>query len=689
MTDLNPLLCKHELPSFDRITPELAEKTIPGILATVEAQLVRLEAEAAPSWEGCMAPLFALMEPLDYAWGIVSHLHGVMNTPDWRRIHDKLQPQVVAFSTRTGQSEPIYRAMRTLRDGEAWSQLGEAQRRLITSAMAGARMAGVGLPADKRQRMGALHDELAAASTAFSNHLLDATKAFALELSTADDIVGLPPSLLASAAAAARRAGKDASSPEKGPWRITLEAPLFIPFMQYSQRRDHRETLYRAFVTRAAAGEFDNTALIDRILAGRREMAALLDTASYADLILQRRMAGAVEAVDRLTARVRDVARPVALQEHADLCAFAREQGHSEPLRHWDIAFWSEQMRKQRFGFDDEDLRPYFQFPDVLAGMFALAQELFAITIRPADGKTPVWHPDVRFFEVFDSDNRLIAAFYLDPYSRPETKRGGAWMDNVRPRKRLPDNTLVYPVAYLVCNQALPVGDAPALMTLNEITTLFHEFGHALQHLLTTVEIPEASGIHNVEWDAVELPSQFMENWCFHAPVLKGISRHITTGESLPDGLIASITESRYFRAGSASLRQLLFGAVDMELHARYKADDPRSPNTVKEALAADFAILPPLPEDRLLCGFSHIFAGGYAAGYYSYKWAEVLSADAFGAFIEAGLDNREATRQVGQRFRDTILAAGGSLHPMDVFKAFRGRGPDPDALLRQMRLLP
>jgi len=688
MPETNPLLLINQLPSFDRITPDLAERTLPRILETAATQLARLEADATPCWEGCMEPLFTLMEPLDYAWGIVSHLHSVMNTPEWRRVHETLQPQIVAFSTRTGQSEPLYRAMRAIRDGESWDKLDEARQRLITSALFSARTSGVGLPAAARERMGTLHDQLAAASTTFSNHLLDATKAFALELNSADDIANLPVSLVAAAAATARRAGKTESTTENGPWHITLEAPLFMPFMQYSTRRDHRETLYRAFVTRAADGEFDNTALIDRILAGRREMAALLDAGSYANLILQSRMADDIAAVDRLTARLREAARPAAEREHAALADFARLHGQGEPLMPWDIAFWSEQMRKARFDFDDETLRPYLQFPRVLEALFELAYRLFGVSIQPADGQTPVWHPDVRFFEIRDADGSPRASFFLDPYSRPETKRGGAWMDAVRPRKRLADGSRINPAAYLVCNQSLPDGDRPALMTLNEVTTLFHEFGHALQHLLTTVDIPAASGIHNVEWDAVELASQFMENWCYHAPVLGRMSRHIETGAPLPDALIARIIEARTFRAGSTTLRQLLFGAVDMELHARYGDTDNRTPNAIKEALAPAYSVLPVLPVDRFLCGFAHIFAGGYAAGYYSYKWAEVLSADAFAAFEDAGLDNPGALEKVGRRFRDTVLADGGARHPMAVFRDFRGRNPDPEALLRQMRLL-
>lgn len=688
MKSINPLLLTYELPPFDRLRPDDAEAAIPQILHDAEVALATLEASASPSWEGCMEPLLALTEPLDYAWGIVSHLHGVMNTAEWRQTHEKLQPSVVAFSTRVGQSEPVYQALRQLRDSEAWHTLDEARQRLITTAMFNARTAGVGLPPAQRERMFALHDRLASASTAFSNHVLDATKAFSLTLTTEADCAGLPPSLLTAASASARRNGHPESTPERGPWGIALDAPLFIPFMQYSTRRDLRETLYRAFVTRASDGDTDNTELIERILADRREMATLLEAGTYADLILQTRMAQNVAAVDRLTTRVRDIARPAAEREHEELKAFALKNGQDGPLMPWDVSFWSEQMRKDRFHFDDEDLRPYFQFPDVLDGLFKLAKRLFNITVKAADSKTPVWHPDVRFYDVYDATGTLIAGFYLDPYSRPETKRGGAWMDSVRPRKRLKDGTLITPVAYLICNQTLPAGSVPSLMTMNEITTLFHEFGHVIHHLLTTVDIPAASGIHNVEWDAVELPSQFMENWCYHAPVLRSMSRHIDTGEPLPDAMIAQIAGARTFRAGAATLRQLLFGAVDMELHARYTPGGSTTSNQVKETLATAYTLLPMLPEDRFLCGFSHIFAGGYAAGYYSYKWAEVLSADAFAAFEEAGLDQPDALAVTGRRFRETVLAGGGSRHPMEIFKAFRGREPDPEALLRQMNLL-
>ncbi len=688
MTGINPLLRFPELPHFDHITPDHAGPAIQHLIESASNALADLERNARPSWDGCMRPLLALTEPLEYAWGIISHLQGVMNTPAWRTAHAALQPLVVAFSARIAQSEPVYHALRQLRDPAAWHGFGEAEQRLIDTAMRAAEQAGVGLEAAQRARLLALREQLAADASLFSNHVLDATRTWSLTLHTAADADGLPASLR-TAAAAAQRAGHTGSSAADGPWVITLEAPLFIPFMQYSRRRDLRETLYRAYVTRAATGDNDNTPLIARLLAHRAETACILGYPSFAALTLQSRMARTPDAVDRLIGRLHTAARPAAEREHAELETFAHRHGQSAPLMHWDIAFWSEQMRKTRFTFNDEDLRPYFQFPIVLAAMFKLARRLFGLEITPADGKTAVWHPDVRFFEVFNEHGVLIAGFYLDPYSRPETKRGGAWMDTARSRQRDTDGTRVPPVAYLICNQTLPTADRASLMTLTEVTTLFHEFGHVLQHLLTTVDIPAASGIHNIEWDAIELPSQFMENWCYHRPVLLSMARHVETGAPLPAALAGQVCKARTFRAGSTVLRQLLFSAIDMELHHRFTPGGTETPDEVKNRVATAFSVLPALPEDRFLCGFSHIFAGGYAAGYYSYKWAEVLSADAFAAFEEAGLDDPEVLSRTGRRFRDTVLASGGSRHPMDCFRAFRGRDPDPDALLRQEGLMP
>ncbi len=685
MTDTeNPLLHPTTPPRFDLITPEHVVPAVRALLADLGADLDRLEASAAPTWDAVVEPITSMTDRLSLVWGTVGHLMGVRNSDALRTAQETVQPEVVAFSIRLGQSTPIYRALKGLESGEAWAALDDTQRRIVASLVRDAELSGVGLEGAAQARFSAIQTELAEVSTRFSNNVLDATKAWALELRRPEDVEGVPRSLLELAAQAARQAGDETATADAGPWRITLDAPSYVPFMQHGRRRDLRERLYRAFVTRASSGEHDNTPLLDRILRLRREQAALLGFASYAAMSLHSKMAPDVAAVERLLGELREASWDAALRDLDDLRALAREDGAAEAddLKNWDAAFWAERLRERRYAYSDEALRPYFPLPRVLDGLFALAGRLFDVRVRAADGEAPVWHPDVRFFRVEDAHGAPVAAFYLDPYSRPAEKRGGAWMDEVvgRGPGRLP-------IAHLVCNQVPPVGDRPSCMTFDEVHTLFHEFGHGLQHMLTAVERPLAAGIRNVEWDAVELPSQFMENWCYHRETLLGLSRHVDTGEPLPDELFEKLVAARTFRAGSDMLRQLYFAFLDLELHQRWSPEGGESVFDVQRRVAARTTVLPPLPEDRFLCGFTHIFAGGYAAGYYSYKWAEVLSADAFSAFEEAGLEDPRAVAATGRRFRDTVLALGGSRHPMDVFKAFRGREPSTAALLRQAGL--
>ena len=655
------------------------------MLAEAADRLDALENGASPSWDGLMQPLYELSEPLDYAWHLVLHFMGVMNSDAWRAAQESLQPEVVAFSLRVGQSEALFRGMRALRDSPAWDELTEPRRRIVVSAIRGAELSGVGLAAEQRTRFNEIQRELAACSTRFGNNLLDAVKAFELVLRGRDDVEGLPDSMLRAAAQSARAHGHATADAQGGPWRISLEQALFVPFMKHSRRRDLREALYRAYVTRASAGACDNGPVLVRILELRREKARLLGQTSHAEVSLRSKMAPDVAAVEKMLDELVAAARPHAEADQAELEAFARGQGGpAGGLARWDVPFWAERRREHLFAFTEEDLRPFFQFPRVLNGLFELGQKLFGIDIRAADGEVPVWHPDVRFFRVSERDGTPLASFYLDPYSRPDTKRGGAWMAGALSRQRRPDGGLVLPAAYLVCNQTLPDGERPSLMTFNEVTTLFHEFGHALQHLLTRVDEADAAGIGNVEWDAVELPSQFMENWCYHRATLRAVSAHVDTGETLPDELYEKILRSRTYRAGSGTLRQVFFAQLDMALHHRYRAGGPEEIARVKARIAEQATVTPLLPEDRLLCGFSHIFAGAYAAGYYSYKWAEVLAADAFEAFEEAGIDDPGAVARVGRRFRDTVLSLGGGKHPMEVFRLFRGREPGPEALLRR-----
>ena len=680
----NPLLETGLLPAFDRIRPEHVVPAIRTLLAELDRDLGRSEAAASPTWAGAVAPVERISERLGRVWGAVGHLMGVKNGDDLRRAHEEVLADVVAFSMRLGQSRPLHVATRELREGPAFAALDPAQRRIVEALVRDAELSGVSLEGDAQLRFSAIQAELAELATRFTNNVLDASKAFFLTLTTREEAEGLPPSLLQLAAQAARYAGDDAATAEAGPWRITLDGPSFVPFMQHSRRREYRERLYRAFVTRASSGEHDNSDLIRRILALRAEEASLLGFASFADLSLATKMAPDVATVEAMLEQLRAAAWDPAHRDLADLAELARAEGAPEAtaLAPWDVAYWAERLRERKYAFTDEELRPYFPLPRVLDGLFALVGRLFGVTVRAADGEAPVWHPDVRFFRVIDESGREIAAFYLDPYSRPAEKRGGAWMDECvgRAPGRLP-------VAYLICNQVPPVEGKPSLMTFSEVETLFHEFGHGLQHMLTRVDYPLASGIRNIEWDAVELPSQFMENWCYHRPTLLGLSGHFETGAPLPEDLFAKILAARTFRAGSDMLRQVYFALVDLELHRAPVAGEARSPEEIQRRVAARTTTIPPLPEDRFLCSFSHVFAGGYAAGYYSYKWAEVLSADAFAAFEEAGLDDAAAVEATGRRYRETVLALGGSRHPLDVFRDFRGREPSSAALLRHAGL--
>jgi oligopeptidase A len=686
----NPLLTPDVVPAFSRLDAAAIVPTARTLIKEQDAALARFEATCTPTWEGGVAPLSELAEPLSYAWKLVHHLLGVKNSEALRNAEHEVQGDVIAAGLRLSQSRPAYAAMVALRDGPQWKSLEESQRRIVTSAILSAEQAGIALEGAAAERFLSIETELGELQTKFSNHLLDATKAFAMVLGTKDDVAGLPPSLLAAAAQSARAAAAGdatmgAATPDAGPWRITLDAPVYVPFMEHSQRPELRERLYRAFITRASAGGLDNQPILQRILDLRQEKARLLGYPHYAALSLSRKMAKDVTAVSRLLDELRGTARPRALGELRDLIAFARAETGNPTLELalWDVPFWAERMRETLFSFTEEELRPYFPLPRVLEGLFGVAHRLFGVQVVAADGEAPVWHADVRFFKVLGEDAQPVAYFFLDPYSRPEEKRGGAWMDVCLDRKKRPDGSLRLPIAYLVCNGSPPVDGQPSLLTFREAETLFHEFGHGLQHMLTRVDHVDAAGINNVEWDAVELPSQFMENWCYHRPTLMGFARHFETGQPLPADLFDKIAAARTFRAGSHFLRQIHFATLDLELHHRF---DPGAAGNVQDFVArvsADNTTLPPLPEDRFLCGFSHIFAGGYAAGYYSYKWAEVLAADAFAAFKEAGLDDQARLAEVGRRFRDTVLSMGGGADPAEVFRAFRGRDPDPQALLR------
>jgi oligopeptidase A len=688
-----PLLRGQGLPPFAAITPEQVDTAIPTLLDELNAELSQLEAQlerrlgeasagGAPlSWAEVMDPLHHLGERLRWSWGVVSHLNGVCNTPELRTAHQNQQGAVVAFGSRAGQSQPIYRALEQL----AGQALDATQRRIVAAELRDMQLRGVGLSGSEQEAFNATTAELAQLASDFGNHVLDATNAWSLSLTSEDELAGLPQSLKDLLAQAARDAG------EPG-WRMGLDMPRVVPFLKYSQRRDLRESVYKAQVARASSGELDNGPLIERILSLRGEQARRLGYANWAEVSLASKMAASVAEVEQLLEELRAAAYPVAERELEALRAIARRHGAPEAgdLKPWDVAFWAEKLRQESFELDSEALRPWFPLEQVLQGLFGLCQRLFDIRIVSTDpGEAPTWHPDVRYFRVLDgASGQPLAAFYLDPFSRPGSKRGGAWMDECLGRSHTPSGEPVLPVAYLICNQSPPVGDTPSLMTFDEVETLFHEFGHGLQHMLTTVERPQAAGINNVEWDAVELPSQFMENWCYDRATLMGMARHWQSGEPLPEADYQKLLAARTFMGGSATLRQVHFALTDLRLHSQWTPDGGQSPEQLRRELARTTTVLEPIAEDAFLCAFSHIFAGGYSAGYYSYKWAEVLSADAFSAFEDVGLDVEDEVVATGRRFRDTVLSLGGSRSPAEIFEAFRGRPPSSEALIRHSGLV-
>ena len=687
-TTTNPLLsyatnpdAHGGLPPFAAITADDVGTCVDALLGDLAAGRTALEARldaasAGVTYDDVVEATADLTEPLERAWGVVGHLMGTKNHPALREAQQAAQGKVVLALMELSQSEPLFRALERVKASSSFSSLSPARQRIVDKRLVDAKLSGIGLSGEAKDRFNAIEQELSEIATTFSNNVLDATKAWSLTLTTTEEVDGLPASWRAMAAAAAATDGK--GDVERGPWKVTLDFPSYGPFLRYATRRDLRERVYRAYLGRASdldaaadvdgGGKRDNRPLIARLLQLRHEKAQLLGYATYADVSLAQKMAPSTSAVHQLLDELRAVSRPVAEDELAELERFA---GH--PLKHWDIEFWSEKLREQRYAYSEEELRQYFPFPAVLDGLFGLLKRLFDVDVVEATDQVQRWNDDVRFFRVH-RDGREIAAFFLDAYARPENKRGGAWMDDCVTRRVVVGRSPRLPVAYLVCNQPPPVGGKPSLLPFRDVETLFHEFGHGLQHMLTTVDDVDASGIRGVEWDAVELPSQFMENWCTHEATVMGFARHVDTGAPLPKATFEKLKAAKTFRAASMMLRQLMFATVDLKLHA-----GALSPSTtafdVQREVARDNAVLPVLAEDRFLCSFTHIFSGGYAAGYYSYKWAEVLSADAFGAFEDEGVDDVDVVRRVGARFRDTVLALGGSVHPLQVFELFRGRG--------------
>ncbi|MCL7751752.1 oligopeptidase A [Guyparkeria hydrothermalis] len=673
----NPLLDTPDLPAFDRIAPDHVEPAIEQILSENRAAIDARLAEGAPfTWDNFVAPMEALEDRLDRAWSPVSHLNAVVNTPELRSAYEACLPKLSDYSTDLGQNEALFAAYRAVSERDDFEALSVEQRRVVENAIRDFRLAGVHLEAGDKARFKALKSELSQLTTRFANNLLDATNAWSLDIEDESRLAGLPD----SARALFRQAAENADRPG---WRITLKMPSFNAVMTHAEDRALRETLYEAFVTRASevgphAGEWDNGPIMDRILEIRHELAQLLGFDNYAQRSLATKMASDPAEVLAFLRELADQAVPKARRELADLQAFARDSGGPQTLQPWDIAFYGEKLREARFAISQKQLKPYFPADRVVEGLFTVVGRLFGIRVRERED-VPTWHEDVRFFEVEDRDGNPRGRFYLDLYARAN-KRGGAWMAGAIQRRRLPDGSIQQPAAFLTCNFTPPVGGKPSLLTHDEVTTLFHEFGHGLHHLLTQVDAAGVAGISGVAWDAVELPSQFLENWCWEREALDLFARHVDTNEPLPADLFERMRAARQFQAGMQMVRQLEFSLFDLLLHQDF---DPATGARIQETLDEvrdSVAVIQPPAYNRFQHGFAHIFAGGYAAGYYSYKWAEVLSADAWSRFEEDGVFNERA----GSDFLVHILERGGSEDPLALFKAFRGREPSIEPLLRQ-----
>ncbi|BEV35657.1 M3 family metallopeptidase [Synechococcus sp. M16CYN] len=692
----SPLQSGEGIPEFNAITPKQIKRDIPLILKQVDDAFSAhetnlrsiLDSGGSPDWITVVEPLWEICERLRWSWGVVSHLNGVCHSKELRAAHAEQQPKVVRLSNRLGQSQILYLAFSRLLDSSA-QILSPTQSRILHSELLSMRHRGVALGSHDKAKFNEVSERLAFLSNQFSNHVLDATQQWTLKLTQAEEVAGLPQRALRILAAAAQDSGEDQATATDGPWLLGLDMPRYLPFLTYADNRKLRETIYKARVGLASSGDHDNRALIEEILSLRHQQAIRLGYAHWADMSLASKMADDVDAVEALLEELRSAAFPAAELELNDLRALAQRHEALEAgeLAQWDLPYWSEKLRKERFDLDQERLRSWFPLPQVLNGLFGLCNRLFGVTVESADGDAPVWHDDVRYFHV-KQNSTPIASFYLDPYSRPTSKRGGAWMDECLGRRIKADGTYALPVAYLICNQTPPVGETPSLMSFEEVETLFHEFGHGLQHMLTKVDEPKAAGINNIEWDAVELPSQFMENWCLDRATLMGMARHWQTGESLPEEEFHKLRRNRTFNSGLGTLRQVHLALSDLRLHSRWTPELGLTPNQIQRDIARTTTVIPPIPEDQFLCAFSHVFAGGYSAGYYSYKWAEVLSADAFAAFEDAGLDDEKQVQYTGALFRDTVLGLGGSCSPAEIFEAFRGRPASTEALIRHSGLV-
>ncbi|NRF65129.1 oligopeptidase A [Vibrio coralliilyticus] len=672
----NPLLSFTDLPPFSEIKPEHVKPAVEQAIADCRAKIdLVLEGNSDPSWENVVAPIEEVDDHLSRLWSPVSHMNSVMNSDELREAYESCLPLLSEYGTWVGQHKGLFEAYKAIKASKAFAGLTQAQQKTITDSLRDFELSGIGLPADEQHRYGEISKRMSELGSKFSNNVLDATMGWTKHVEDEKQLAGMPESALAAAKAAAE-------SKELDGYLLTLDIPSYLPVMTYCDNQELRKELYEAYVTRASdrgpkAGEWDNSEIINEQLKLRYEIARMLGFNTFSEKSLATKMAENPSQVLGFLNDLANKAKPQGEREVEELRQFAKSEFGVEELNLWDIAYYSEKQKQHLFQISDEELRPYFPEQRAVSGLFEVLNRVFGMNVKEREG-VDVWHESVRFFDIFDANDQLRGSFYLDLYAR-EHKRGGAWMDECRVRRINAKGELQSPVAYLTCNFNKPVGDKPALFTHDEVVTLFHEFGHGIHHMLTQVDTGAVSGINGVPWDAVELPSQFLENWCWEEEALAFISGHFETGEPLPKEMLDKMLAAKNFQSAMFILRQLEFGLFDFTLHTEF---DPEIGPRVLETLAdvkSKVAVLPSLEWNRFSHSFSHIFAGGYSAGYYSYLWAEVLSSDAFSRFEEEGIFNTDT----GKSFLNNILEMGGSEEPMELFKRFRGREPQIDALLR------
>lgn len=674
----NPLLAESSLPEFKAIKPEHILPAVEDAINHCRSTIEQVVANEEYTWQNFVVPLDEADDRLSRIWSPVSHLHSVADSEGLRQAYEACLPLLSDYSTYVGQHQGLYRAYQSLRDSQAFAQLSEAQQKAINNSLRDFKLSGVSLPESDKKRYGEIAQRMSELTTQFSNNVLDATQGWHKQVTDEAQLSGLPQSAIDAAKAAAVSKNKEG-------WLFTLEFPSYLPVMMYADDASLREEVYTAFATRASdagpnAGKWDNSAIMREILKLRYETAQLLGFKNYAEKSLATKMAESPQQVLDFLYDLSDKSKAQAQNELDEIRDFAKSLG-ADSVQAWDMSYYAEKLKQQKYAISDETLRPYFPEDKVVLGLFKTVEKLFKIQIKQRDA-VQVWHESVRFYDIYDQNNQLEGSFYLDLYAR-EGKRGGAWMDVCVGQREKANGELQHPVAYLTCNFNKPVGDKPALFTHDEVQTLFHEFGHGLHHMLTKIRVSDVAGIHGVAWDAVELPSQFLENWCWQSEALAFISGHYETGEPLPQDLLDKMLAAKNFQSAMMMARQLEFSLFDFEMHAEATEQD-YDIQAKLDQVRAQVAVTKPPVFNRFQHAFSHIFAGGYAAGYYSYKWAEVLSADAFSRFEEEGIFNP----QTGQDFLSNILQMGGAREPMELFKAFRGREPQVDALLRHSGIL-